>query len=180
MAPNMLDFLIIGYVVSCYFLSSLRGGAKQVFSWVSLFAAFLVAANTYADVAKVFPEKVFPASFAGTAGFAVMFLVVFAAISLLGKFLDGVFKQMHFGGIDHYVSVLVGLLKGVTLGCMTIVVLMITYSAENPLLTGSLGARYFAKPVRAVAKLLGPQDLKNFYRVESELAKIWAGQAKKQ
>lgn len=179
MAPNMLDFLIIGYLVSCYFLSSLRGGAKQIFSWLSLFASFLVAAHIYTDVARVFPEKVFPASFAGTAGFAVMFLIVFGAVALLGKFLDGVFKQMHFGGIDHYVSLLVGVLKGVTLGCMTIVVLMVTYSAENPLLVGSLSARYLVKPVRMVAKLLGPQDLKHFYKVECELTKTWEGQAKK-
>jgi uncharacterized membrane protein required for colicin V production len=178
MVPNMLDYLILGFVVFCYFLSSLRGGAKQIFSFLAVIGAFMVAAASYADIAKVFPEKVFPASFAGTAGFGTSFLLAFGMISLVGKFLDGAFKRMHFGGIDRVVSIVVGILKGFTLGCMMVTVLMVTYPADNPLLVESVSARYLMKPVRMVAKLLGSKDLKEFYKVQTEVTKTWEGQVK--
>jgi len=34
------------------------------------------------------------------------------------------------------------------------------------------------KPVRMVAKLLGSKDLKEFYKVQTEVTKTWEGQVK--
>ena len=76
----------------------------------------MIAGRNYWDVGKVFPEKVFPESFAGAVGFLVVFLLAFGIVSLIGRFLDGIFKQIHFGVIDLFVSITIGILKGLTLG----------------------------------------------------------------
>jgi uncharacterized membrane protein required for colicin V production len=174
MIPNILDFIFLIFIVSCYFLSSLRGGVKQIFSFLSIIGSFFVAGMYYLNVAAVFPEKVFPESFAGAAGFSTVFLVVFGAISLFGRFfLDGIFKRLHFGGIDRFVSIFVGLLKGFTLSCITIVILLINYPADSPVLTDSLGVPYMIPAAKVIIKLLPEEEQKEFIAQEIELREIW-------
>ena len=173
MIPNILDFIFLIFIVSCYFLSSLRGGVKQIFSFLSVIVSFFVAGRYYLNVAAVFPEKVFPESFAGAAGFFTVFLVVFGAISLFGRLFDGIFKRLHFGGIDRFVSVFIGLLKGFTLGCITIVILLINYPADSPVLVNSVGTPYIFPAVKVLVKLLPEDEQKEFIAKEIELREIW-------
>lgn len=174
MIPNILDFILLIFVIACFFLSSLRGGAKQIFSFVVIVISFMVASNTYGNIAKVLPEKVFPQSFAGTAGFVVVFLLVFGLISFVGRFLDEIFKRISFGRVDGILSRIVGIIKGVTLGGMAVVILMINYPADTSILTGSVACRYIIMPaVNKVATLLPQEEGKKFSDNEKQLKKIW-------
>ena len=173
MAPNLLDFVFLIFLIACYFLSSLRGGSKQIFSLAAIIFSFVIAGRNYWDVGKVFPEKVFPESFAGAVGFVVVFLVVFGIVSLIGRFLDGIFKQIHFSGIDRFVSVGIGILKGLTLGCMTVVILLVNYSADAPVVTDSIVIPYILPAANKFAKLLPQEDKKEYFVNEAGLRKIW-------
>ena len=173
MVPNILDFIMIVFVVACYFLSSLRGAVKQVFSFLAIIISFVLASMFYHGVAAVFPEKVFPESFAGAGGFVVVFLVVFSMVSLAGRCFDGIFKRLHFGGIDRIVSILIGLLKGFTLGCISIAILAINYPANSPILTDSVGSPYIIPAANILVKLLPKEEQKEFARKKIELEEIW-------
>ena len=89
MIPNILDFTILLFIVACYFLSSLRGGVKQIFSFAVLIVSFVVAGMSYPGVAGGFPDKVFPEEFANATGLVVVFLLAFGLFSLVGRLFDG-------------------------------------------------------------------------------------------
>jgi len=173
MAPNFLDFVLLIFLVACYFLSSLRGGSKQIFSFAAIILSFVIAGRNYWDVGKVLPEKVFPESFAGTVGFVVVFLLAFGIVSLIGRFLDGIFKQIHFGGIDRFVGIAIGIVKGLTLGCMTVVILMVNYPADASILTDSIASPYILPAAHKFAKLLPQKEQKEFFGKEVDLQKFW-------
>ena len=173
MAPNLLDFVLLIFLIACYFLSSLRGGSKQVFSLAASIFSFVIAGRNYWDVGRVFPEKVFPESFAGTLGFVIVFVLVFMIISLIGRFLDGIFKRIHFGGIDRFISIGVGILKGLTLGCMTVVILVVNYPSDASILTDSVAAPYVLPAAHRFAKLLPQKEQKDFFDSEADLRTFW-------
>ena len=152
--PNILDFTILLFIVACYFLSSLRGGVKQIFSFAALIVAFVVAGMSYPGVSAALPDKVFPEEFANATGLVVVFVLAFGIISLLLRFFDGLFKRLHFGGIDRLINIVLGVLKGFTLGCISIAILMVSYPADSPILTKSVGTRYILPAAKAFTKLL--------------------------
>lgn len=140
-----------------------------------------MASVYYLDVAAVFPEKVFPESFAGAAAFSAVFLAAFGTVSLFGRlFLDGIFERLHFRGIDRFVSIFIGLLKGFTLGCIAIVILLINYPAESPVLVNSVGTPYILPAVKVLVKLLPEDGQKEFITKERELREIWESSAEKE
>ena len=173
MAPNFLDFLLLIFIISCYFLSSLRGGGKQLFSFFLIIVSFVIAGRYYWDIGGVFPEKVFPESFSGTAGFVIIFLLAFGALSFILRLFDGVFKILHFGGIDRIVSITIGILKGLVLGCMTVIILMINYPADKPILRNSLTCPYLLPEAGKLVKLLPSKEQKEYFSTERELKKLW-------
>ena len=169
MAPNILDFIII----ACYFLSSLRGGVKQTFSFLAVIISFALAGMFYGSIATVIPDKVFPESFAGAMGFTTVFLLTFGLISLAGRTLDDVFKRLHLGGIDRISSIILGILKGFTLSCMTVVMIMINYPADSSILTDSVGTPYIMPAAKVIVKLLPKEEQKTFSSNAEELMEIW-------
>jgi len=175
MIPNMLDFIILIFIITCYFLSSLRGGVKQIFSLIVLIVSIVVAGRFHHNVAAVFPEKVFPESFAGAAGFYVIFLLAFGVLSFGGRTLDDIFfKRVHFGGIDRGMSIILGVLKGFILGCLLMVVILVNYPAdESSLVSESVGAPYIMPAARIIVKLLPGEEREEFTIKEKELKKIW-------
>ena len=173
MIPNILDFIMLTFIAACYFLSSLRGGVKQLYSFIVIFASFFIAGRFYPGIAAVFPEKVFPVSFSGASAFVVLFIAAFGSISLVGKLLDDLFKRLHFGGIDRTVSILLGVLKGFVLACITMVIIIVTYPADNPTVADSVGARYIMPVARSITKLLPEEEQKKFHIKERELKEIW-------
>jgi membrane protein required for colicin V production len=174
MNPNILDFIMIVFVAACYFLSSLRGGVKQVFSFAVIVFSFVTANRFYHGIAAAFPKKVFPESFSEASGWVVLFLLIFGAISMIGKFLDDLFKRLHFGGIDRFVSIFLGLLKGVFLACAAMVIIIITYPAETSTIADSAGAPYLMPVAGGIVQLLPKEDQEEFHTKARELRDIWS------
>ena len=176
MIPNILDFTILLFIVACYFLSSLRGGVKQIFSFAVLIVSFVVAGMFYPGIAETLPDKVFPETFASATGLVVIFLLAFGSISLVGRFFDDLFKRLHFGGVDRSISIIVGVLKGFTLGCISIAMLMVSYPADSPVLTESVGTRYILPAAKVLVKLLPKEEQETFEDSEAELKGLWGAQ----
>lgn len=173
--PNVLDFIILAFVVACYFLSSLRGGVKQIFSFLVILVSFAAAGMFYGSVAAVFPEKVFPESFGGAVGFSTVFLAAFGVLSLIGRLMDDLFKRLHFGGIDRTISIVIGLLKGVALGCMFVIIIMVNYPVEESIVADSVATPYLLPSTRIIVKILPREEQKVYTESEKELKKLWRG-----
>ena len=174
MFPNILDYTLLIYLVACYLLSSLRAGPKQAFSFLLLVLSFVLTGKSYEGVAIVFPKQVFPEGFAGAFGFLLTFLVIFGGVSLAARLLEDVLKRVSFGVVDNIVSRGLGILKGLVLGWMTIVIIMVNYTLdESPVLSESVSLPYVMPGVRITAKLLTPMDQKLFAQTDRELRMLW-------
>jgi hypothetical protein len=124
------------------------------------------------------PPKVFPSSFAGAFGFLVTFLVVFGLLSLVGRLFDDFFKRVSFGQVDAIVNRGLGIAKGIMLGCMTVVVIMVNYALdESPVLEESVTLPYIMPAVEETAKLMPKSDQKLFNETKRELEMVWRRQA---
>ena len=178
MFPNILDYTLLIYLITCYMLSSLRAGPKQLFTFGILIVSFVMTGNSYEAVSSIFPPKVFPEAFAGAFGFLMTFLAVFGLLSLAGRLLDDFFKRVSFGPVDLFVTKGVGILKGVVLGAMTVVIIMVNYTLdESPVLEESVALPYFMPAVRFTATLLPKSDQKLFAQTEKELEMVWRSDA---
>ncbi|MCX8012358.1 MAG: CvpA family protein [Desulfobacterota bacterium] len=173
MGPNFLDLLIIIFILAGYFLSSLRGGSKQIFSLLVILVAFFISGRYYWNIGGVLPEKVFPESFAGTVGFVIIFLLVFIFLTFIGRFFDTIFNLIHFGSVDRIVSIAFGIIKGLVLSNIALIILMINYPPEAPLLKNSMVSPYLLPSAKKLIVLLPPAEQKEFFRMEKELKKLW-------
>jgi len=173
MNPNFLDLLIIIFILAGYFLSSLRGASKQIFSLFVMLVAFFIAGRYYWNVGGVLPEKVFPESFAGTVGFIIVFLLVFIILAFIGRWFDSIFNLIHFGGVDRIVSIIFGIIKGWVLGSITLIILMINYHPETPILKHSMISPYLLLSAKKLVILLPQEEQKEFLRMEKEFKKLW-------
>jgi membrane protein required for colicin V production len=174
MNPNILDFIMIVFVASCYLLSSLRGGVKQVFSTVVMVGSFVAASRFYHGIAAGFPKKVFPESFSDASAWVILFLLIFGGVSLVGKFLDDLFKRLHFGGIDRVVSIFLGLFKGLFLACAAMAIVIITYPPETSTIADSAGAPYLMPVAGGIVKLLPKEEQEEFHTKARELRDLWS------
>ncbi|HNU71810.1 MAG TPA: CvpA family protein [Thermodesulfobacteriota bacterium] len=181
MFPNILDYSVLIFIVLCYLLSALRAGPKQLFSFILLVGAFFLTGRSYEEVSAVFPEKVFPPSFAGAFSFLIAFLAIFGVLSLLGRLLEDLFKRLSFGAIDSFVTRGLGVLKGIVLGCMLIAIVMVHYTSdEAPILSESASLPYLIPAVRVTVSLLSPEDRKLFAETDKELQTIWKARRSRQ
>ncbi|MCD6352658.1 MAG: CvpA family protein [Proteobacteria bacterium] len=178
MVPNILDFAILVFIGACFLLSSLKGGVELVFSFFVTVLSFMLAGRFYESFADLFPTEVFPPSFAEATGFTAAFLLIFGLISITGRYFDNLFNRLHFGGIDRVVSVALGLLKGFTLACMMVVIIMVNYPADCSIVTDSVSAPYITPAARVITTLLPQEEQKRFHAKEKELKRIWQKQRK--
>ena len=133
----------------------------------------MLAGRFYEGFVVLFPVEVFPESFAEATGFTAAFLLIFGLTSITGRSFDNLFNRLHFGGVDRVVSVVLGLLKGFTLACMMVVIIMISYPADFSIVTDSVSAPYITPVARVVTTLLPQEDRKRFHLKEKELKRIW-------
>ena len=178
MFPNLLDYTLLTYLIACYMLSSLRAGPKQLFTFGVLVISLIMTGNSYDAVSSIFPPKVFPDSFAGAFGFLVTFLIIFGLLSLAGRLFDDFFKRVSFGVADAFIAKGIGILKGLLLGCMTVVVIMVNYPLdEAPVLYESVALPYMMPVVKKTVLLLPKSDQKLFTETEKELKMEWTLEA---
>jgi hypothetical protein len=57
---------------------------------------------------------------------------------------------------------------------------MVTYPADSPILTDSVGTRYLLPAAKAVTKLLPKEHQETFEESEGELEDIWEAQEKEE
>jgi len=66
------------------------------------------------------------------------------------------------------------------LGCISIALLMVTYPADSPLLTQSVGTRYILPAVKVLVKLLPKEEQETFEESKAELGDLWEAQGKEE
>ncbi|MBI4496231.1 MAG: CvpA family protein [Deltaproteobacteria bacterium] len=171
---NSLDiaFLILIGVSTLY--SLWRGLVREIFSLLAIILGFLGAGYGYSHPASWLRGWGLGPTAAQILGFAVLFLILALAISLLGRFLSGMMKRMDLSWADRLGGAAFGLLKGV----LFVAVILLVLTAFLPVRSQVLAQSKISPGVLAVARglsFLVPEGLGALYAgKEKELKRYWA------
>jgi membrane protein required for colicin V production len=109
---NALDIIVLLILLVALVRGLMRGLVNTVFSLAAWILAFIVGKWGALIVAPLLPIGADSESIRYFAGFSVVFLVVLAAVLLLGHFLTSAAKAVGLGSADKVLGGALGLLKG--------------------------------------------------------------------
>ena len=111
---NWVDIVIIVLLGAAVLLGFRKGLVQEIVGIIALVAAFFFALLAHRAAAggllKTFPKL--PVAVAPTAGFIIMFLAAFAAITLLGWLMAKIIKASPLDFADKLGGMAIGLFKG--------------------------------------------------------------------
>jgi membrane protein required for colicin V production len=119
---NALDIIVLLILLAALVRGLMRGLVNTVFSLAAWILAFIVGKWGALIVAPLLPIGADGESIRYFAGFLIVFLVVLAAVLLLGHLLTSAAKAAGLGSTDKVLGGALGLLKG----CVIVVGLTLT------------------------------------------------------
>jgi membrane protein required for colicin V production len=157
---NTLDIIFLITISLTTFYGVWKGLVKQVLSIVGIVAGYIVATQYYADLAA--HMKLSDPTVSKIVSFVILFLACVVLFSILAVALNKVFRLPGLGMINTFFGGVIGFIKGFVLIALTLVILIVFLSAENPLLKKSLTAPYILKGLLFAENII-PKDIKTQY-----------------
>lgn len=144
------DLIVLSVVALSAALGLWRGVIREVFSLSAWLAAIVLAFLYGATVAPWIPLKAAPAWVVQLTGHALVFIVVFVTLSLLGFFFAKLTHAVGLGFLDRSLGMMFGVLRG-----GLIVVLLVLLAGATGLPAASWWRESAtARPLETVAALL--------------------------
>jgi membrane protein required for colicin V production len=125
----VIDVIFIALIVVFALKAGLKGFIEEVFSTAAIVFGILAGFFFYKNGAifiriklpdlqniQVLPELL---------SFTALFVIVFIVIKLLENIITSIASRIHLGGIDHFLGVLVGILKGISVVSVVLFVISI-------------------------------------------------------
>jgi membrane protein required for colicin V production len=98
---NTLDIIFLVLIGASIIYSLIRGLVREIFSFLSIILGFFAASYGSAAMANWLHRWIENETFAQILGFALLFILVAFAISLLGKVLSRLAKKMDLNWADR-------------------------------------------------------------------------------
>jgi membrane protein required for colicin V production len=134
---NALDIIILGIIGVSLLYSTWKGFIRDAFSLVGLVGGFFVASRFYPLAASWLDSRVPYPWMTVVLGWVLIFLIVYIAVSVLGRMVRGSLNFLRLGWVDRLVGFFFGFLKGVLLCAGLLVVLAAFLPPETALLVRS-------------------------------------------
>jgi membrane protein required for colicin V production len=170
---NTLDWVLIGIGLLGVLRGVWRGAVSQIFGIAGVLGGFLAAAH-YHQTLSIQLSNSFP-KLTGTAAisFAVIFLLTWLSVSLLGYLAAKILHRGGLGFLDRLLGAMVGLGKAGIMAVVLLFILTFFMSPQNVFLSQSV----LAPHIQAAAQLLvaaAPENLRAvFDRKSKELREYW-------
>jgi len=170
---NLLDIVFLVLLGASVLYSLIRGLTREIFSLLAVILGFFGAVYGQPRASGWLKAWIPQETAAQILGFAILFLLIALAVSLLGKLLSGVIHKGGLGWADRMGGAAFGLLKAVLLIAIILLVLTAFLSPRAELLRESK----ISPAVLAIARglsFLVPEKLQALYeQKERELKKYW-------
>ena len=168
---TVLDYFVLLVVVASVASGATKGIIRVVVSVAFTVAGLIVAAQTYAYAASVL--RLFVAAWlANLLGFAVVFVLVFAAGSLLSWRLRGGLKRARLGWIDHAVGAAFGFVRG-WLICSAIYLALTAFPVRPAAVERSAFSPALLEGTRVVSYLASPELRQLFLDGYEKVRQLW-------
>jgi len=173
---NNLDIIFLILIGVSIIYSLIRGLVREIFSFLSIILGFFGASYGYSATANWLKRWVENETFAQILGFAILFLLIAFAISLLGRALSGLVKKMDLRWADRVGGAAFGFLKAILLIAIILLVLTAFLPPKSRILSESKISPA-ALAITRTLSILVPEKLRVLYfEKEKVLKKYWATQ----
>lgn len=163
---NWLDWVLATIVLLSVMTAIWKGFVAELVALASAVTGLVIAAFNYERVAPLFQAIIRSREVA----LGVSFLLIFATVMIIGALISilarKLIKKVQLQWFDRFLGGIFGLARGVLVDCIVILV-MITFTIQQPVVEKSALAPYFIAGSKVVA-LAMPGNLKNGFRAGFE------------
>jgi membrane protein required for colicin V production len=171
---NVLDIIFLVLMGASVIYSLIRGLTREIFSFLAVVLGFFGAGYGHPWAAEWLQGWVHQETLAQILGFAILFLLVALAVSLLGRLLSGIIHKGGLGWADRMGGAAFGFLKAVLLIAIILLVLTAFLPPKSELLRESKVSPAAMAIARGLSFLV-PEKFRDLYeQKEKELKKYWA------
>ena len=134
---NILDLGILALLAVILIRSYLRGLIREVASLGGLILALLVGIRFHTQAEAFLEAALGPSRYMAAIGFGLLFLVTILIVSFASGRLSRMVAQGSLGGLDRFLGLLFGALKGGLIAISCVFLLTFMAGPSHPLLTNS-------------------------------------------
>jgi membrane protein required for colicin V production len=129
---SWLDILLAIVLILSVIVSIRQGLIKEATSLIGLIVALLIASKLYGAAAEALSDKIGSGPLLATAAFALVFLIVYLGILLLGHVLSKSLKILKMQWLDRLLGSLFGAARGVLLLVFILITLLLILPTSQP------------------------------------------------
>jgi membrane protein required for colicin V production len=171
---NTLDIIFLVLIAASVIYSLVKGLVREIFSFLAIILGFFAASYGYSRAAEWLKSWVDQETLAQILGFAVLFLVVAIAVSLLGILLSRLIRRGGLGWADRMGGAAFGFLKAVLLIAIILLVLTAFLPPKSKVLLESKISPVALTVARGLSFLVPEKFHKLYAEKERELKQHWA------
>jgi membrane protein required for colicin V production len=170
---NGLDWVLAGIAVFSLARGMWRGAVSQVFGILGVIGGFVLASNYY-QVLAVRVTQAFPSLTAPQAvSFAVLFLLTWFCIGLLGYLIGKLLHGTGLGFLDRVAGGAVGVAKAAVIAVVLISALTFFLPPQSPLLSESCLVPHVQEIGRFLVRVTPESVQTLFEEKQKELKRYW-------
>ncbi|GAB6888245.1 CvpA family protein [Desulfothermus okinawensis JCM 13304] len=172
---NKLDIIFIIILSYTLIRGFIRGIVKEIIGIVGVIGSFLIAINFYTRLTDYITKIVSDPQVANIIAFASLFIGSILILYLLGAMIRELLKTLSLGWLDRLGGGVFGFVKGTLVCSLIILMLTLTLSPKNSLITTSRLSPYISMVTEKIIYII-PDDVKRkFMSKTEEMEKVWKG-----
>ncbi|GHV49000.1 hypothetical protein AGMMS49546_39760 [Spirochaetia bacterium] len=140
----VIDIIFIILMLLLVVRCSLRGFVMELMSMAAVVLGLLGAFLLYKNGGLFLREKYFPTlkAIPEILAFLAIFLIIFVVVKIVEHILRDIIQRINFGGVDHFLGFIFGLVEGIILVSLILLALSVQpLFNEGPLLERSIFAQ---------------------------------------
>jgi membrane protein required for colicin V production len=172
---NLLDLGIAVILVLLAVRGYWRGLLQEVSVILGLVAGLIFAAHYYLQGARLVGQYVHTPLYSRILSFFIIFLLVYWAVRLAGRFLQRLFAAVALGSLDRLLGLGFAVLKGCVILGFFLTVISLAVSKDSKLLQESVATPYL-KTMYQQTLILLPKEFKDQVRERAlKFEREWGG-----
>lgn len=153
---NVLDFIILGLIAFFVVKGFFKGFFREISSLIGIIFGLLIANQYYPNVTVFLRGYIQLEKYLPLISFVLLFISVLLFFTMLGVFLQFVFKKMFIGWLDRGLGIGFALVKGIIVAYLLIVIITFFMPSKSPLITKSKTAHMVTVTYQSMIRLISP------------------------
>lgn len=153
---NVLDFIILGLITFFVIKGFFKGFFREISSLIGIIFGLLIANQYYTTMTAFIKSYIQLEKYLPLISFILLFISVLIFFTMLGVFLQFIFKKMFIGWLDRSLGIGLALVKGIIVAYILIVVLTFFMPSKSPLITQSKTAHMVTVTYQSMVRLISP------------------------